>query len=106
MVIYDSVLFAIVALLCIRDDNGRPAIVVKVAQRLPALGSQVTNAGLFVVATAMLMCAVLLPIGVFSLLRVSGDPKPAYDVWPYPAVKVYDPYGDLERAGKPGPFYR
>ena len=28
MVIYDSVLFAIVALLCVRDDNGRPAIVV------------------------------------------------------------------------------
>jgi hypothetical protein len=23
-----------------------------------------------------------------------------------PAVKVYDPYGDLQRAGKPGPFYR
>ena len=42
----------------------------------------------------------------FSMLRVGGDPKPAYDVWPYPAVKVYDPYGDLERAGKPGPFYR
>jgi hypothetical protein len=27
-------------------------------------------------------------------------------VWPYPTVKVYDPYGHLERAGKPGPFYR
>ena len=24
----------------------------------------------------------------------------------YPAVKVYDPHGDLQRAGKPGPFYR
>ena len=35
MVIYDSVLFAIVALLCVRDDNGRPAIVVKLTQRLP-----------------------------------------------------------------------
>ena len=46
------------------------------------------------------------PIAVFSLLRIGGEPKPAYDVWPYPPVKVYDPYGDLERAGKPGPFYR
>ncbi len=52
------------------------------------------------------MSAVLLPIAVFSLLRVGGDPKPAYDQWPYPTVKVYDPYGDLEQAGKPGPFYR
>ena len=31
---------------------------------------------------------------------------PAYDNWPYPTVKVYDPYGHLERAGKPGPFYQ
>jgi hypothetical protein len=22
---------------------------------------------------------------------------------PYPTVKTYDPYGDLQRAGKPGP---
>ena len=52
------------------------------------------------------MSAVVLPIAVFSLLRIGGNPKPAYDVWPYPAVKVYDPYGHLEKAGKPGPFYR
>ena len=38
MVIYDSVLFAIVALLCVRDDSGRPALVAKLAQRLPGLG--------------------------------------------------------------------
>jgi hypothetical protein len=106
MVIYDSVLFAIVALLCVRDDKGRPAIVVKLAQRLPGFRTRITTARLLVVATAVLMSAVLLPITVFSLLRVVGEPKPAYDVWPYPAVKVYDPYGDLERAGKPGPFYR
>jgi Spirocyclase AveC-like len=106
MVIYDSVLFAIVALLCVRDDNGRPALVVRLAQHLPALGSRTTTTRLLIVATVVLMSAVALPIAVFSLLRVGGEPKPAYDVWPYPAVKVYDPYGDLERAGKPGPFYR
>lgn len=37
---------------------------------------------------------------------VRGHAKPSYDVYPYPSVKVYDPYGDLERAGKPDPFYR
>jgi hypothetical protein len=63
-----------------------------------------TTARLTLVATVVLMSAVLLPIAVFSLLRIGGDPKPAYDQWPHPAVKVYDPYGDLERAGKPGPF--
>jgi hypothetical protein len=108
MVIYDSVLFAVVALLCVRDDNGRPAIVAKLAHNLPtpAGAARITTAGLIVISTAVLMSAVLLPIAVFSLLRVGGDPKPAYDNWPYPAVKVYDPYGDLERAGKHGPFYR
>src|SRR5258708_8266105 len=106
MAIYDSVLFAIVALMCVRDDNGRPAVVAKLAQRLPALGARITTTRLLVVATAVLMTAVLLPIAVFSMLRVGGDPKPAYDMWPYPTGKVYDPYAALERAGKPGPFYR
>ena len=99
MVIYDSVLFAVVALLCVRDDSGRPAVVAKLAVRT-------TTARMTVVATAVLTGAVLAPIAVFSLLRIAGDPEPAYDVWPYPPAKVYDPYGDLERAGKPGPFYR
>ena len=105
MVIYDSVLFAIVALLCVRDDSGRPAVLTKIAQSVPGLGARITTTRLTVIATVVLMSAVLLPIAVFSLLRIGGDPQPAYDQWPYPTVKVYDPYGDLERAGKPGPFY-
>ena len=106
MVIYDSVLFAIVALLCVRDDSGRPAILTKIARSLPGLRARITTTRLMVIATAVLMSAVLLPIAVFSLLRIGGEPKPAYDVWPYSTVKVYDPYGHLEQAGKPGPFYR
>ena len=106
MVIYDSVLFAIVALLCVRDDNGRPAIIARLAHSLPASGGPMTTARLLVTATAVLMSAALLPIAVFSLLRIGGDPKAAYDQWPYPTVKVYDPYGDLEQGGRPGPFYR
>ena len=80
MVIYDSALFAIVALLCVRDDNGRPAIVATLADRLPTVGAQITTARLLAIATAVLMSAVLLPIAVFSLLRIGGDPKPAYDL--------------------------
>jgi hypothetical protein len=108
MVIYDSALFAVVALLCVRDDSGRPAIVARLAHNLPTLGgaARITAGRLLVVSTAVLMSAVLLPIAVFGLLRVGGEEKPAYDKWPYPTVKVYDPYGDLERAAKPGPFYR
>jgi hypothetical protein len=103
MVIYDSVLFAMVAVLCVPDADGRPAVVVKLIQRLRL---RVSPALLLVTTTAVLLSAVLLPIAVFSLLRVSGHTAPAYNRYPYPAVKVYDPYGHLQRAGKPGPFYR
>ena len=106
MVVYDSVLFAVVALLCVRDDSGRPMVIAALTQRLSFFSPRLNTARLLVTATAVLMAAVLAPIAVFTLLRVSGDPSPAYDRWPYPEVKVYDPYGDLERAGKPGPFYR
>ncbi|MCP9274516.1 spirocyclase AveC family protein [Mycolicibacterium arenosum] len=106
MVIYDSFLFAVVAVLCVPDDRGRPAFVARVAQRLPIVGGPPTTPRLLAVAIAVLMTAVAVPIAVFSLLRVGGFATPSYDEYPYPAVKVYDPYGDLERAGKPGPFYR
>jgi hypothetical protein len=107
MVIYDSVLFATVAVLCVRDDYGRLALVSRLAQQLSSSrGGPPTTTRMVATATAVLMSAVLIPIAVFSVLRVGGNPAPAYDEFPYPAVKVYDPYGDLELAGKPGPFYR
>ena len=78
------------------------------AQRLPTSSGRTvsTTFSRLFAATAMLLTAVLAPLGVLSVLRVAGFAKPAYDEFPYPAVKVYDPYGDLERAAKPGPFYR
>lgn len=105
MVIYDSFLFAVVAVLCVPDDTGRPAVVARLAERLPVVGGPPTAPRLLAVAIVVLMTAVAVPIAVFGLLRVSGLANPSYDQYPYPAVKVYDPYGDLERAGKPGPFY-
>ena len=107
MVIYDSVLFAIVAVLCVRDDTGRPALLTKIAQSLPRLGQSHYDHATDGDSDRRVderRAACRSPS--FSLLRVAGDPKPAYDHWPYPTVKVYDPYGDLERAGKPGPFYQ
>jgi hypothetical protein len=59
MVIYDSVLFAIVALLCVRDDSGRPAMVTRVAQTFPGLGGEarINTTRLTVIATAVLLSA-------------------------------------------------
>ncbi len=101
MVIYDSLIFAMVAVLCVTDGNGQPELVARLVQRSPF------RAGRPIVATAVLLAVVLTPLAVLGALRVTGFAKPVYDnEFPYPAVKVYDPYGDLERAGRPGPFYR
>lgn len=108
MVIYDSLIFAMVAMLCVTDEDGRPELVAMVAQRLPTRPDRprLTAFRQLVVATALLLTVALVLLGVLSALRAGGFAKPIYDEFPYPAVKVYDPYGDLQRAAKPGPFYR
>jgi hypothetical protein len=47
-----------------------------------------------------------LPLAALAGLREAGLSRPAFDKNPYPSVNLYDPYGHLEEAGKPGPFYR
>lgn len=108
MVVYDSLIFAMVAVLCVTDDDGRPVLIIKVAQRLPVRRNHqhLTAFRQIIIATALLLVVVLMPVGVLSALRAGGFARPVYDEFRYPAVKIYDPYGDLERAGKPGPFYR
>src|SRR6201999_4006778 len=71
MVLYDSVLFAVVAVLCVADNDGRPAAVAALARRPPAVRARsLTTAPLLAITIAVLMSAVALPIGVFSLLRI------------------------------------
>ena len=55
---------------------------------------------------ALLLVSALVPVAGFSAARLAGLARPSYDEFPFPEAKVYDPYGELERAGKPGPFYR
>jgi hypothetical protein len=107
ILLYDPFVFATIALLCYHDEQNRSVVLTKLAPLLPGRhghrhatsGRQVVVAGLLVVTS------MLLPVGVFSVIRVSGlADKPTYAKYPYPIAKVYDPYGDLQRAGKPGPF--
>ena len=32
--------------------------------------------------------------------------NPIEGEWPYGEIKTYDPYGDLQESGVPGPYYR
>jgi len=108
MVIYDCFIFAMVAVLCVRDDDGGLVLVTSLARRLPSRPGRptVTVNRQILVAVVVGVVSFALPLAVLAGLRSAGLSQPAYDKFPYPTVKVYDPYGHLEEAGKPGPFYK
>lgn len=108
MAIYDSFIFAMVAVMCVRDDNDELVLITRIARRLPARRgrSKVTLTRQMLVSVAVGLASFGLPLVVLAGLREAGLSRPAYDQNPYPNVKVYDPYGHLEEAGKPGPFFR
>ncbi len=109
MVIYDCFIFAMVAVLCVRDDDGELLLVKRIVladcRRAPA-GPRRRSTDQILAALAVGVVSFALPLAVLAGLRSAGLSQPAYDKFPYPTVKVYDPYGHLEEAGKPGPFYK
>ena len=92
-----------------RDDDNRSVVLSKLATLPPGRRGhrRDTSGRQVVVAGVLIVSSMLGPIGVFSIIRGAGlADKPTYAEYPFPVAKVYDPYGDLERAGKPGPFVR
>jgi len=109
ILLYDPFVFATIALLCYHDAGNNSVVLTKLAPLLPGRRGHrhATSGRQVVVAGVLVVSSMLMPIGAFSVIRVSGlADKPTYDKYPFPVTKVYDPYGDLQRAGKPGPFAR
>lgn len=108
MAIYDSFIFAMVAVMCVRDDNDELVLITRIARWLPVRRgrSKVTLTRQLLVSVTVGLVSFGLPLAVLGGLREAGLSRPAYDRNPYPNVNVYDPYGHLEEAGKPGPFFR
>jgi hypothetical protein len=108
MAVYDSIIFGMVAVMCVRDEGGELVLINRIARRLPARrdGSRVTLTRQLLVSVAIGLVSFATPLVVLSGLRGAGLSEPAYEQNPYPDIKVYDPYGHLEEAGKPGPFYK
>lgn len=105
--IYDAWMFACTAVLLRRDDRGRSIYLTKASALLP-IGRRTgepSSARQTGVAALILFVAVLVPIIGYGAARVAGVTHAAYDDYPFPEAKVYDPYGHLAEAGKPGPFY-
>ncbi len=107
MAVYDSFIFAMVAVMCIRDEGGELVLINRIARWLPKPQSTgVTLTRQLLVSASLGLVSFAVPLAVLAALRAAGLSEPAYEQNPYPNIKVYDPYGHLEEAGKPGPFYK
>jgi hypothetical protein len=106
---YDPFVYATIAIMCRRDDEGESIVLRRVAAWLPGRqGHRLATSGRQVIAAGLLMIlSIMGPITVFSIIRLSGlATTVAYETWPFPPTKVPDPSGLLEDSGKPGPFMR
>lgn len=104
---YDPFVYATLAILIPRNENGDSIVLSKLASRLPGRAGRPrnTSARQVFIAGVLMTSSLLAPIGVFAAIRVAGlADQVVYHEWPFPETKVPDPYGDLKRAGKPGPF--
>ncbi|OCB30025.1 hypothetical protein A5675_04700 [Mycobacterium malmoense] len=108
MSVYDSFIFAMVAVMCVRDEDGELVLISRIARWLPARRGRpkLTLTRQLLVSLTVGLVSFAVPLAVLAGLRAADLSEPAYDQNPYPGVKVYDPYGHLQNVGKPGPFYR
>ncbi|OMC44926.1 spirocyclase AveC family protein [Mycobacterium sp. IS-1264] len=108
MAVYDSLIFGMVAVMCVRGEGGELVLINRIARWLPARRdrSRVTLTRQLLVSVAIGLVSFATPLAVLSGLRAAGLSEPAYEQNPYPNIKVYDPYGHLRESGKPGPFYK
>lgn len=110
--LFTIVSIATITVLLYRDDRGE-SVVTTLGGKLPRLrhGAEVegeVSSLRRVIAAALILSAMYSVLCLFfGTLRVSGlADTPAPQPWVYQEVKTYDPYGDLEKAGHPGPFYQ
>lgn len=97
-----------------RDDDGG-SLMTAVAAKLPRISRRSTtnqpsgqSAGRQILAGGFVLIVIYLAITAgYGIIRVSGlaDNK-LQGPWPYGEINTYDPYGDLQDAGMPGPYYR
>lgn len=95
---------ATVTMLFYRDDRGR-SLAHDLAEKLPGKG--LSSPRLVLAGTLFLMALYLVPMALYGVIRVTGLSHPNLPHgWQYPEAKVYDPYGRLDKAGIPGPYYK
>jgi hypothetical protein len=104
--IWESALVTVVmipaGLLLYRDDTGRTQAE-RLAARIRLLPSR-PALGAFLVMFAIINVAYFCYGAGFTAIRVSGAATSVACPWPFGEAKVYDPQGDYQRSGQPGPY--
>lgn len=97
-----------VAVMCVRDENGELVLINRLARWLLArpCRPKVTLTRQLLISVTVGLVSFGVPLAVLAGLREAGLSRPSVDQNPYPSVNLDDPYRHLEEAGKPGPFYR
>jgi hypothetical protein len=104
--IWESVMVTFVmipaGILVYRDDTGK-TVAEKLAQRSRLFLNR-PRLGMFVVMFVIINIAYFAYGLGFTLIRISGAATSVACPWPYPEAKVYDPQGNYELNGMPGPY--
>jgi Spirocyclase AveC-like len=90
------------SVLLYRDDTGRSQAD-KLAQRF-SLHARHPHVANFLVMATILNIAMISFSSTFWLLRATNAASNVACPWPYPEAKTWDPRGDYQAAGAPGPF--
>ena len=105
--LWDWIMVGAVSILLARNDRGQSLVLSRIARRtMPAGRRGIASASRQAIVGMVFTVAVTgIPLSLYTAIRVSGITHPMMRQWPYPEVKVYDPYGDVQDAGLPGPYY-
>lgn len=90
------------SILLYRDDTGRSQAD-KMAQRMPLHGRHPMLAT-FLVMAIVVNIAMIIFSSTFWLVRATNAASNVACPWPYPTAKTWDPRGDYQAEGAPGPF--
>jgi Spirocyclase AveC-like len=85
------------------DDRGRSMLAAKLSQRLPTGRTRLGEIGVIILLLATVYACYL---ASFTIIRVFDLAQSVESMWPFPATKVYDPYGVAQDAGVPGPYFQ
>ncbi len=108
MAVYDAMIFGMVAVMCVRNEDGELVLINRIARWLPSRRGRprITLTRQLIISVAIGLVSFALPLAVLAGLREAGFSRPAFDRNPFPTVNLYDPYGHLEEANKRERRYR